>query len=167
MASKKYNVEVVLVRSYNITAKIIHVGMFLWYVLRFKKPKYCYNHAEIKYGDMTSGAISEGVKSRNFEQYLKDLGKYKLKKYTVELTKKEYERGMEYIKEAENTDYEFKNFFYHALKIFTDNWYGSTDSSELYCYEHVIRFLNESTKYYFNPFLNPVEAEKLFDIKLK
>ncbi len=160
-------IEVVLVRSYNLSARIIHLGMFLWYILRFKKPSYCYNHAEIKYGNMTSGAISEGVKSRNFEEYLKKLGKYKLKRYNIKLTKKQYNKGMEYLKEAENTKYEFKNFFYHALKIFTDKWYGDTSSSELYCYEHVIRFLNNTGKYYINPFLNPIEAEKLFDKYLK
>ena len=164
---KKEKVSVVLVRSYNFTARVIHLGMFLWYVLRFKNPKYCYNHCEIKYGNLTSGAISKGVKTRDFKEYLEDLKKYKLKCYEIELTDEEYEYGMGYLKEAENTKYEFKNFLWHAFKIFTDRWYGDTCASELYCYEHVIRFLNRTGKYQINPFLNPVEAEKLFNIILK
>lgn len=163
MKKQKKNLQIVLVRSYNITARVIHLGMFLWYVIRFKKPKFCYNHLEVKYGDMTSGAISEGVKSRNFSQYLKDLGKYKLKIYNVYLTDRQYNKAMEYLKEAEDTEYEFENFFWHALKIFTDKWYGSKDTSELYCYEHGIECLNATGKYKINPYLNPVEAEKLFN----
>jgi hypothetical protein len=155
---KKVKVEVVLVRSYNLSAIIIHIGMFLWYLLRFKKPSYCYNHCELKYGEMTSGAISKGVKSRNFKEYLKY--------FTIELTEKQYEKGMKYLKSSENTKYEFVNFLFHTLKIFTDRWYGSKTTAELYCYEHVIQFLNATGKYNIDPFLNPVEAEKLFKYNL-
>lgn len=164
---KKNKVTIILIRSYNLSARIIHIGMFLWYILRFKKPIKCYNHCEVKYGDSTSGAISKGVKTRNYEEYLKDLKKYKLLTYDLDLTKKEYENGLKYLEEAEGKKYEFENFLFHAFKIFSDKWYGDTSASELYCYEHVIRFLNSTGKYNINPFLNPVEAENLFNIIFK
>lgn len=157
------NVEVVIVRTHNFSAKLIHIGMFLWYILRFKKPTYCYNHCELKYGDLTSGALAKGVISRNFDEYVSGLKKHKLKFYQIELTDEEYDNGMIYLKQAEGVKYEFANFLWHTVKIFTDRWYGSKSASELYCYEHVIRFLNATGKYKINPFLNPVEYEKLFN----
>jgi hypothetical protein len=68
---------------------------------------------------------------------------------------------------AENTPYEFENFWWHLVKIITGKWVGSKTTKQTYCYEHGIRFLNATGKYTINPFLNPYEFKVWADKNLK
>ena len=131
----------VLIHSTNFTARLIQLGMFLWCILRFKKPKYTYNHCEIVYGNnvydfLSSGAIDEGIKTRSWLSVRKSYNNdFRFQVY--ELAKpSDLENAVKYLAETENIPYEYSNFFYHAVKIFTGKWLGSTNKNKLYCYEH-------------------------------
>jgi hypothetical protein len=161
--------SITIIRTKNISAIAIHIGMWLWAVLRGLKTRKCYNHVEIRFGDETSGAISEGVKTRLWIDYLRKFnGKYfKYLDYNLELSDEEYEKGLNYLKNAEETPYEFENFWWHLVKIIFGKWYGSKTSRKTYCYEHAIRFLNSTGKYNIDPFLNPYEFKDWADKNLK
>lgn len=157
-----------LVRTHKITALIIHLGMFLYAILRFLKPKRSWNHDEIRFGELTSGAIAEGVKTRSWPYYVAEHhGKYfRHYDYLLELTDEEWAKGYEYLKQAEGTKYEYANFLYHAIKIFTGVWAGSRSTRQAFCLEHAIRFINATGKYKINPYISPYEFEAWADNNL-
>lgn len=149
-------IAVTIVRSYNISARIIQFGMWVWAKLR-KLPTYkTYNHCEIRYSNLTSGAIASGVKTRVWLDYVKEHKKEWIS-YELNLTPQEIADGIKYLYKSENTPYEFENFWYHAIKIFTGKWEGSKKATELYCYEHAIRFMNATKKYNLPISMNPYE----------
>ena len=160
-------IAISIIRTHNLTALLIHLGMFLHAVLRFRKPKRSYNHSEVRFGELTSGAIAEGVKTRSWPHYVAEhYGKYfRHYDYILELTDEEWGNGYEYLKQAEGTKYEYANFLYHAIKIFTGKWMGSKTTRQSYCLEHAIRFMNATGKYNLNVFMNPYEFEMLMDEK--
>ena len=143
--------------------------MWLYAVLRFKKPEKCYNHFEVGFGEMTSGAIKEGIQVRKWDDYVKEhKGKFfKYVEYELNLNEEEKKKGLEYLKETEGTPYEFANFIWHFLKIITGKWEGNETDRKLFCYEHGIRFLNATGKYDLNPYLNPYQFKKWADKNLK
>lgn len=156
-------VNVTIIRSHNFTAKAIHLGMWLWCVGRGLKPEKTYNHTEIGYDGLTSGAIAEGVKTRNWSKYWSKFKNAERIHYEIPLTKIQWEKGKKYLDKAEDTPYEFENFWWHLVKIITGKWKGSKTSRKTYCYEHSIRFLNATGKFKLNAFLNPYEFKKIFD----
>ncbi|WP_428743163.1 hypothetical protein [Tenacibaculum sp.] len=159
-------VEIKTIRTKTFTARIIHFGMFLWAIFNGLKLKQCYNHCEVKFGELTSGAIAQGIKTRKWQTYVDEhKGKYfKTHTYNFTFSDEEWRKAQEYLNRAENTPYEFENFWYHAVKIFTGKWKGSTKPTELYCYEHGIRVLNCKNNIDLNTNLNPYEAEIVFGL---
>lgn len=156
---ERYKVEIAIVRTFNISALLIHLGGFIWYLLHFRKPKKIFNHVQIIYpqnnglgSDLTSGALSHGVKNQTWKGYIKDLKSKRkngaiIRRYPVYLTKVQLIRGRRYIEKTNGTKYEFMNFFWHAVKIFTGIWFGSKNSKALYCYEHALRYLDSTRKF--------------------
>lgn len=161
-------IAISLVRTKNITALIIHFGMFLYAVLRLKKPKVVYNHVEVRFGELTSGAIAKGVETRPWPYYVYEhKGKYfKHFDYELDLTDEEWAKGYAYLKSMEGVGYEYANFFYHAIKIFTGVWTGSRSTRQAFCLEHAIRFINATGKYKYDPFASPYQFEKWADKNL-
>ena len=166
----KKNIKIVVIRSFNFTAKAIHLGMWLWAKFRGIPVQKCYNHTEIVWLDnvtntwMTSGAIAEGIKTRQWEPYINHFKKVEWIEYPVELTAAQWRDTERYLLTAENTPYEFENFWWHLIKIITGKWKGSTTTRQSYCYEHTLRALKASRKFYkwFNNktldlFMNPYE----------
>ncbi len=161
--------KIVLIRTHNFSARLIHIGMFLWAILRFKKPVKVYNHCEIRYDNYTSGAVAEGVKTRLWEDFIKEhKGKYfKYIEYDINLKPFEKNRVRFYLSKANGTKYEYSNFFWHTIKIILGKWYGNRSSKKLFCYEHCIRALNASGKFNLSPYMNPYEFKKWADKNLK
>lgn len=56
---KKPNfVSVTIIRTHNFSAKMIHVGMWIYAALRGKKITKSFNHSEVRFGRLTSGAYA-------------------------------------------------------------------------------------------------------------
>lgn len=159
-------VSVTIIRTYNFTAKMIHLGMWLWCVFRALKPKKTFNHCEVRYGELTSGAIAEGVKTRPWAYYVHGIKKMQWENYCLELTEEQLRKGLAYLETAEGSPYEFENFWWHLVKIITGKWKGSKTTRQTYCYEHGIRFLNATGKYDLDPFMNPYEFNVWADTNL-
>lgn len=162
-------IAISLVRSKGVTALIIHFGMFLYAILRLLKPKRVFNHDEIRFGEYTSGAIGNGITTRKWQDYVDSFeGKYfKHYDYQLHLTDEEWAKGYAYLRRMEGIGYEYANFFYHAIKIFTGIWAGSRSTRQAFCLEHAIRFINATEKYYCDPFSSPYKFEKWADKNLK
>lgn len=163
------NIDIAIIRTKNLSARIIHIGMWLYCVLRFIKPQRTYNHAEVKLGFFTSGAIPKKVKTRPWKEYLAHYEDkfFRHIEYPVPLSEDEINKGLDYLNEVEGTPYEFENFWYHTIKIFKNVWRGSNTTRQLYCYEHVIRFLNATGKYDLDPFMNPYQFKVWADNNLR
>jgi len=158
-------ISITIVRTYNFTAEAIHLGMWLWCVLRFKKPRKSYNHCEVRHGKLTSGAIAKGVVTRLWDSYIHNK-KIKWIDYELDLTEREWMKGQDYLIRARGTKYEFENFWHHTLKIFSGKWKGSNRATRLYCYEHGIRFLNATGKYNLDTNMNPYQFKIYADENL-
>ena len=158
---KRVNIRII--RTRNFTAKLIHLGMFLWAILRWKKINRTYNHFEIGYDGLTSGAIKDGVKTRNWLRYVKEHKWIEWVEYTLELTDEEWNEGYKYLTDVEDIKYEVENFWWHLVKIIIGKWKGGRSSKELYCYEHGIRFLNVTKRFELDNFLNPHQFKILAD----
>lgn len=163
---KPNSVSVTIIRTHNFTAKLIHVGMWVYAALRGKKITKSYNHSEVRFGNMTSGAIAKGVSTREWQGYVDSIKRIKWIDYPLTLTTSQWKKGYEYLQKAEGTKYEYSNFWNHAIHIFTGKWKGRTTDKKLYCYEHVIRFLNATGKYYLDPVTNPYEFKVWADKNL-
>ena len=132
--------------------------MWLWAILRFKRPTRTYNHFEVGYTDvMSSGAVEDGIENRPFKTYLKEHPVLEVAEYEIFVTKKEYRNALKYVHESRGIKYEISNFIFHAIKIFTGLWLGSKTSKKLFCYEYGIRFLNHVKGYRLDPYMNPYE----------
>lgn len=161
-------VTIRLIRTTNFSARLIHLGMWLWAVLRFKKPKKIYNHFEIGYdGLMSSGAVADGVENRLFADYLKEHDVEDYVEYPISLSDDKYKVALEYIRRSEGIKYEYSNFLWHTVKIFTGLWLGNKTNRKLFCYEYGIRFLNYVKSYGLDPYMNPYEFKDWADSNLK
>ncbi len=159
-------VYIIMFRSRTVLGRLVQFSMWLWCILRGIKVEKFYNHCEIEYLDLCSGAIETGLKTRYFQQVITNeyKGKVEYIKYPVYLDKFEWQKGKMYLDWAENTPYEYSNFWFNIVKIFTGKWSGNTDGKKLYCVEHVINFLNVTGRYgKLDKYLNTYEAKKLFD----
>ena len=159
-------ISIVLIRSSSLISRLIRASMTLWCIVRFIKPTKTYSHCEVKFGQLVSGAIDEGIKTRVFTTYLNTLKDYEFKMYYLNLTEDEWIKGNDYLTEVENTPYEYTNFIYHIIKIFYGKWEGNKDKKKLYCFEHGARFLNATGKYNVDLFLNPYEFKAWCDKNL-
>lgn len=158
--------KIVLIRNYKLTSLLIHAGMFLYCILRLKKPVVTYNHLEIEVGGYSYGAIAEGVRGRTIEKAAKSFGRHKRKEYIFNAD--EWRLNFELHKQI-NKPYQFRNFLQHAIDIFCDQWFGYRRKKALdkiYCYELGFYILNsmgilESAWWKINPY----NAKKLLDEK--
>ena len=144
---------------------MIHVGMWIYAALRGKKITKSFNHSEVRFGELTSGAIDKGVVTRDWNGYILSK-KASWINYKLDLTDEEWLKGYNYLLRVEGVRYEYSNFWNHAIHIFTGKWKGSTTDKKLYCYEHIIRFLNATGKYYLDPVTNPYEFKVWADKNL-
>lgn len=154
-------ITITLIRTKNISALAIHLGMWLYSSFRGLPSIKCYNHAEVRYDNLTSGAISPRVKTRKWDEYVRKYkGKYfKPLFYEIELNEEQWEKGKAYLHKTEGTPYEYSIFIFHPLKIYFNKWFGSKTDKRLACYEHMIRFLNATGKYDLDIFMNPYEFQ--------
>ena len=150
-------VNIRIIRTKNFTAKMIHFGMLLWALIRFKKIKKSYNHTEISYNKYSSGAVAEGVKTRLWTTYLKNHSVTEWINYYIIITPKQWNRGLLYLDAMEGVPYEVENFWWHLVKIIIGKWKGSKTAKELFCYEHSIRFLNATGEFDLDPYMNPYQ----------
>ncbi|MFP4018898.1 MAG: hypothetical protein ACLFUH_06580 [Bacteroidales bacterium] len=161
-------VAIKIIRTKNPVALAIHAAMWLWAILRGLPTTKCYNHAEVHVFDMVSGAIGGGVETRLWKEYKAEFeGCYfRFINYPLRLTDDQLQNGIKYLKKVEGRKYEFENFLWHIIKIITGKWKGDRNAKQLYCYEHVIRFLNATGKYNISPYLNPYEFKVWADKNL-
>lgn len=142
--------------------------MWIYAALRGKKITKSFNHSEVRFGGLTSGAIDKGVVTRDWRSYLSSFVGKSIEwiDYQLILNDEEWETAYAYLKRVEGTKYEYSNFWNHAIYIFTGKWKGRTTDKKLYCYEHIIRFLNATGKYYLDPVTNPYEFKVWADKNL-
>jgi len=144
-------VKIMLVKTSNLSARLIRFGMDV-YAFRNGLPKVdCYNHCEIVIGDQTTGAISPVVKTRNVSMYLqslKDKGIYIDHKFIeLTLTDDEYNAGIGLLNEFEGVKYEYTMFISHAAKILFDFWLGLKRDKRVSCYELLVRYINSLNRW--------------------
>lgn len=151
--------KIALVRTNNFTARLIQIGGYIEAKRKGIEPRMIMNHAEIRHGDKTSGALSKGVKTREWLPYWLSLKHAQKKEYVLNLTPEQARKGQKYLDEAEGTKYEYSMFLFHALKIFFGVWFGSRSSRKLFCFEHIINFLNATGKYSISPYISPLEFD--------
>lgn len=161
-------ISISIIRTKNFTAKAIHLGMWLWAKLRGLPVIKCHNHCQVRFGEFTSGAIAKGVKTMFWLDYVESHdGKYfEWIDYWIDTTPEQWTAIKAYLKEAENTPYEFENFWYHLVKIITGKWKGSKTTRQTYCYEHGLRVL-KLMGYDVDIFMNPYEFRVWADKNLK
>lgn len=158
-----YKVKIRIERTYNFSAIIIHIGMWLYAILRFKKPIKTYNHALIIYEDNCWESIAKGVVKHSVLEHLKrfENRKYEYLEKEIFLTKYQLDQMVVYLNYQVSKKYEFSNFLFHFIKILKNKWIGSKSDKKFNCYELVIRALNRTRKFKLDPFLNPYEFYKI------
>jgi hypothetical protein len=65
-------IAITIIRTENFTAKAIHLGMWLWAKFRGLPVQKCFNHCEVRYAELTSGAIAKGVQ-KALTEYFKEI----------------------------------------------------------------------------------------------
>lgn len=142
----KKGTYIIMVRSYSTLAKIIRFGMKLEMFFKNKKG-ITFNHSDILIDGMVSGAIAEGVANRTVNTaYLTDGKRRDLYIFKIKLSKKKKDILREFCLDSDNKKYEYLNFFWHALKIFRNKWfgkYGKQSEKRVYCIEYVALGLNK------------------------
>ena len=138
---------IVLVRSFGILAKIIHAGMYLWYVIRARKPRKVYNHADIYIKNMVSGALAKGVTNRTYhEAYIKDDKRRELLIYDMGLSIRQEGKLYNFCLSQSETPYEYINFLRHTIDIFFGKWKGPKGKKaekRVYCIEYAAMGINK------------------------
>ena len=169
---------VILVRSFDALAKLIQAGMFTWYVVRGKKPRKVYNHAEIYVNGMVSGALARGITNRSYKKAFEDGKKRELLFYEMNLNEDQTDDLYEFCLDRGGVPYEYMNFGWHAVRIFsvfftgTDVWLGrkrKKAKKRTYCIEHGADCVKvKFPKSIKRPWrINPVEFKKYCDEHFK
>ncbi len=139
--------QIVLIRSYNFSARLIHIGMFIRYLLRFRKPQRVYNHAAIGLsGNKISEALAHGIEYR-------DINCYQNKRCEILIYEFPFSVQQLYIidkdtKLYEGVKYQFINFIQFIPEIFLGIWLGRKKlkaDDQLYCTEYVGLLINRAT----------------------
>ena len=139
-------------RTKNFSARLIHVGMWLWQVLRFQNPEKVYNHWLIVFEGIQYEATDHGVIKNN----------RKLSGDTVSYRILVDKRAGDYLREQVDKKYEYANFLFHTLKIIFPKWLGNKTDRKHSCVELVTRTLRASG-YSIKTWSNPVELKNWFD----
>lgn len=136
--------------------------MYVWQMLRLKKPKKCYPHAAVKVGDFVYESVSPRVRKIPYSKFLEKYNKPEILMYQYPLSEAEYYKSLDYLESVKGRGYEYSNFIFHLINgfLFIPTWLGGRRDKKLYCYELVIRFMNISETIKTNPYLNPIEFEE-------
>lgn len=137
---------VILVRSFDALAKIIQAGMFTWFIVRGKKPRKVYNHAEIYVNGMVSGALAKGITNRSYKKAFLDGKRRELLFYDMNLSNKQETKLYEFCLDQGGKPYEYINFLRHAIDIFFGKWKGPKGKKaekRIYCIEYTAMGINE------------------------
>lgn len=159
--------RIAIIRTKNISAKIIHLGGLVESLIRLKKSEKIYNHTEVIIGDITTGAIDSGVKSRNWLVYWHKVQPAEKIEYLIDMNESEKKKAYSFIDEYQDVKYEYSMFLFHGIKIFWNKWFGSKSNKSFFCYEFMIKFLNCTKGYNIDPYLSPSEFKKWADNNLK
>lgn len=161
------NVRLMLVKTSNVSAKLIRFGMDV-YAMKNDLPKIdCYNHCEIVIDNKTTGAISPAVKTRDLYAYirgLKEKGIYIDHKFIeLTLTDSEYNAGIELLNKFEGVKYEYTMFISHATSILFNFWLGRKGAKRVSCYELLIRYINSINRWpKLDVTTNPYQLDRWF-----
>lgn len=126
-------------------ARLIQFGMFLYQILRGKKPIKSPNHTEILIRGIDNqfaysyGARASGVFPLPLEKTA-NLGKRK--GFKIPVDEETYKKVLSYCIQTTGAKYEFSNFKYQIRKIFTGKWGGQDKPKKFYCIEHTSHVLN-------------------------
>lgn len=137
---------VILVRSYDALAKIIQAGMWTWYIVRGKKPKKVFNHAEIYTMDLVSGALARGITNRSYQKAFADGKKRELLFYDMNLSIRQKDKLYKFCLDQGGKPYEYINFLRHTIDIFFGKWKGPKGEKaekRVYCIEYAAMGINE------------------------
>jgi len=133
-------------------------------VKNFKRPTFTYNHSLIYVQGKVYEAVDKGAVCISLDEHYSEK-KYKSGFYkeeiTIDLTKEQERKAVDYLKEQVGKKYEYSNFLFHPIKTITGAWMGSNTDARQYCHELTIRALNASGAYNLDPFLNPREFENI------
>ena len=163
---------IILVRSFDAIARTIHAGMLAWYIVRGKKPRKVYNHAEIYVNDLVSGALPNGVINRSYEKAFEDGKKRELLFYDMDLDDEQKIKLYKFCLDQGGKGYEYINFVRHLIDIFFGKWKGPKGKKaekRVYCIEYAAMGINEvipgSIK---KPWrINPIQFKKYCDKNFK
>jgi len=160
--------KIVIEHTTNWSARLIQFWMGVDALLHFKKPRFTYNHAMVKFNTIVYEAVSNGVHPISWENHLKAHKPTQYKEYTVDLSTEEEVIIRNYLYSQQDVPYEFSNFFWHVIKTFTGKWYGSKNDKKEWCYELVTNSLNKIERLRVeDTYPNPREAELIFDEMFK
>ena len=146
----------------NWSAKLIQFWMPVHALLRFRMPKFTYNHWLI-YDEKTGWvweATDEGVVKRTINEHYSERRfsqHYEIIRMNLNLTGSERSAMIDYLDSQREKKYEFVNFLWHVVYTLTGFWIGAKNDKKQYCIELVARAMNETGKYHIYPFLNPFE----------
>lgn len=163
---------IILVRNFDVLAKIIHLGMLVWYIMKGKKPRKVFNHAEIYVNGMVSGALARGITNRSYKKAFEDGKKRELLFYDMNLNEEQSNKLYEFCLNQGGKPYEYINFLRHLIDIFFGKWKGPKGKKaekRVYCVEYCANGINEifpnSIK---RPWrINPVVFKKYCDSNFK
>jgi len=136
---------IILVRSFDVLAKIIHAGMAIWLIMRGKKLVKIYNHSEIYIMDMVSGALARGITNRSYKKAFKDGKKRELLFYDMDLNDEQKDKLYKFCLDEGGKPYEYINFLRHTIDIFFGKWKGPTGEKaekRLFCIEYAANGVN-------------------------
>jgi hypothetical protein len=136
--------------TYHFSSRLVQIGMFLWQIIRFRKPRKIYNHWGFKIYDKDENyeAIAKGVEKTNRKLASNN------KIWSVVI----YPEAFEYLNKQVGKKYEYSNFLFHAFRIIFPKWFGNKTDKRHSCVELVSRTLIKSG-YNINVWSNPVELE--------
>jgi len=141
-------------RTYNFSARIIHIGMWIYQVIRFKKPEKTYNHWMVL--DDNTGYIIEAIGKGTIKRK-RDL--------SDEIVEYKFEGDLNYTNLQIGKKYEYSNFWWYFLDIIYLGWLGDKTDKKLNCTELVTRTLINSG-YNIGVFFNPFRLKKWCDKNL-
>lgn len=138
--------------THNFSARLVQLGMWLWQVVRFRKPVKVYNHWGFRV--IGNAAYNYEATAHGVKVTTRPLAP-EWRAWQVELT----DNAIEYLTLQEDKKYEYANFLFHALRILFPAWLGSRNDDKHSCVELVTRTLRKSG-YDVKIWSNPVELKE-------
>lgn len=151
---------IIIEKTRNFTARLIQFWMYIDALWHCDIPKRTYNHALISHKNFLWEAVDSGVVKTTFDEHYshkKYKRRFNTKHIFIPLNFRQQQKVLEYLASEEGKKYEFSNFWFHPLKTIFNKWLGQKGDRKFSCYELVIRAINASGKYNFDPYMNPRE----------